>query len=368
MTHKPGLGTLIKRFINYYRLRIKFYGEKLIGHEFVPLRNYITIEFSGYCNLTCKFCAYGKKKIGHDIMTNDAFADYVDQATELGYRNFSVTSSSGEIFFDKEAVWKLDYLENHSLVDSYGFYTNFVLPDEPLIDKICSLKKLAKLAFSIYGHDLESFKRITGKTEKQYDKLVENLNRMADRPAPGRLREINVRTDRTFTWHPKDGIDDNSSELIKAMHRAATEGGLKWLGNFLIYDSWGGMITQEDIAEIDIELSDGSLLPKVGACIYLFDEPMIFADGSVNACACRGVERSLQIGDLKETSLKQILSSNNTGHRDLIERHQKNDYPETCKDCTIYQSVYRKPRGWAYTSIPAFFKKHQERAKKESLI
>ena len=363
MSYQASIRTKIKRIINYHRLRLKFFGERLIGHEFVPVRKRITIEPSGNCNLACKFCAYRKKDLGHVIMSNDTFADYIDQAARIGFRDFSLTSSSGEIFFDKEIRWKLDYLDNHPLVGTYSFYTNLVLPDKQMIDKIFTLKKLAWLGFSIYGHDAESFTRITGKSRKQYDKLVKNLNIIASRSGAGKnLMEIHIRTDASFKWHPNDGIDDTASDLMKAMHYAVENGGVKWLDNFLVYDNWGGMVTDEDVSDIELELSDGSFLPKVGACILLFDEPMIFADGMVNACACRGVDRSLVIGNLKETSLNQILSSENKIYRNIIDQHQKNEYPKTCKDCMVYRSIYRKPRGWPFMSLSSFFSKHEERA------
>jgi len=363
MAYQPSLGTRIQRVIEYHRLRLKFLGERVLGHEYVPLRRRITIEPSGHCNLACKFCGYAKKEQGRVVMPNEDFARYIDQATELGFIDFSLTSSSGEIFFDKGAAWKLDYLDNHPLTGTYQFYTNLILPNQAMIDKIFNLKKLEWMGFSIYGHDLESFSRITAKPEKQYNRLVTNLNRIADNSGSGKdLFEIHLRTDRSFNWHPDDGIDENSSDLVKAMYRAVTEGGVKWCGNWEIYDTWGGLVTPEDVVDLDVELTDGSHQPKVGACILLFDEPMIFADGAVNACACRGIDRSLQIGDLHTSSLKEILSSDNTVFRGIIDRHQKSDYPETCKDCMVYRSVYRKPRGWPFTTIAEFFKKHDERA------
>lgn len=366
MAYQPSLGTRLHRIIDFHRLRLKFFGERLLGHEFVPLRNRITIEPSGYCNLECKFCGYRKKEHGRVVMPNEEFADYIDQAAKLGFRDFSLTSSSGEIFFDKGATWKLDYLDNHPDVGNFQFYTNLVLPDDAIIEKIATYKKLSWLGLSIYGHDAESFTRITGKPEKQYNLLVENLNRLADLGGVGReLFEIHLRTDRSFSWDPNDGVDDQSSDLVKAMHRAVHEGGVKWVGNWVIYDTWGGLVTPEDVADLDIELSDGSHQPKVGACILLFDEPMIFADGCVNACACRGLDRSLQIGDLKKTSLSDILSSDNSIYQNIIKRHQKSDYPETCKDCMVYRSVYRKPRGWPFTTVAEFFKKHDQRSAKQ---
>ncbi len=363
MAYKASIGTLLKRMFEYNRLRLKFAGEKLVGHEFVPQRNRMTIEPSGHCNLACKFCAYRKKEIGHVVMPNEDFANYIDQATELGFRTFSLTSSSGEIFFDKNITWKFDYLDNHPLVETYEFYTNFILPDEAMIRRVLNLKKLNWLGFSIYGHDEESFIRISGKTKKQYDRLVQNLNFLADIGSEGRdFLEFHLRTDKTFTWSPADGIDENSSDLTKAMYRAVTEGGVKWLENFLVYDNWGGMVTEEDVADLDIELADGTLQPKYGACMLLFDEPMIFADGAVNACACRGIDRTLQIGDLTSTPLKHVLSARNDRYREIIDQHQRNEYPETCKDCMVYRSIYRKPRGWAFTSLSAFFERHKERA------
>lgn len=363
MAHQPSIRIRLRRFLDYHRLRLKFFGERMLGHEFVPLRNRITIEPSGHCNLACKFCGYRKKEQGRVVMSNEDFASYIDQAADMGFRDYSLTSSSGELFFDKQAAWKLEYLDAHPGVGGYQFYTNLVLPDQAMIEKILTLKKLDWLGFSIYGHDLESFERITGKPEKQYRKLVDNLNRIADMGDVGRdLYEIHLRTDRSFTWNPEQGLDDDAGDLVKAMYRAVTEAGVKWVGNWEIYDTWGGLVTPDDVSDLDVELSDGSHLPKVGACILLFDEPMIFADGAVNACACRGIDRSLQIGDLKRTALKDILSDANHAYTNIIRRHQKSDYPETCKDCMVYRSVYRKPRGWAYTSVAKFFKTLEERA------
>ncbi|NQV55961.1 MAG: radical SAM protein, partial [Rhodospirillales bacterium] len=136
MAYQPSLGDRIKRVFDYHRLRLKFLGAKFFGFEYVPQRNRISIEPSGYCNLACKFCAYRKKEFGHVIMPNEDFANYVDQATELGYREITLTSNSGEIFFDKNAAWKLDYLNSHPLVDNYYFHTNLVLPDAKMIEKL----------------------------------------------------------------------------------------------------------------------------------------------------------------------------------------------------------------------------------------
>ena len=122
-----------------------------------------------------------EKKLGRVVMSNENFASYIDQAAEMGFRDFSLTSSSGEIFFDKDASWKLNYLDNHPQVGAYQFYTNLVLPDEDMIERLFKLKKLDWLGFIIYGHDRESFTRITEKSDKQYDMLVANLNRIADR-------------------------------------------------------------------------------------------------------------------------------------------------------------------------------------------
>lgn len=354
--------TRLSRTFHYYRLHLKFRGERLLGHEFVPRHGVITIEPSGLCNLSCRFCGYPKKEHGQVVMSDEAFQSHVRQAVDVGYAHISLTSSSGELFMDKGIRSKLEFLDACPDIQSYRFFTNFVLPDRADIEWLTGLKKLPWVAISVYGHDRESFCAITRRPKTAYDRLVANFESLADLAPRGSIQfEIQIRTYRSFAWTPDDPEHADDSSLMRAMRRAVRGGGVRWVGNWDSYDSWGGMVTNQDIGVLDLELADGSDVPRYGACKFLFDDPIIFADGVVNACACRGLDRSLAIGDLKRQSLREILSPDNPVYRGILERHLRSDYPETCKDCMTYRSIYRRPRGWPYISVAEFFRRKEGR-------
>ena len=66
----------------------------------------------------------------------------------------------------------------------------------------------------------------------------------------------------------------------------------------------------------------------------------MLADGRVNACACRDVEATLIIGDLKKESMKDILAGPKL--REYLLMHERGEFPEICKVCTRYESIYPK--------------------------
>ena len=139
---------------------------RMRGREFIPNpRQHLYIETSSLCNLECVFCAYGKKDLAKEVMSNELFFDIVDQATEMGYDDFGLTPITGEIFIDKQIFEKIELLEKHPKVGSYHFYTNFTVLDPEAVRRLNSLKKLSVLSISVYGHEKESFLKITKRNE-----------------------------------------------------------------------------------------------------------------------------------------------------------------------------------------------------------
>src|SRR5215831_4848085 len=62
---------------------------RLMQREFIPRRaGLLNIETSSVCNLKCCFCAYPKKHSPKLTMSDAAFANYVGQALDMGYRRF----------------------------------------------------------------------------------------------------------------------------------------------------------------------------------------------------------------------------------------------------------------------------------------
>jgi MoaA/NifB/PqqE/SkfB family radical SAM enzyme len=303
------------------------------GREYVPRRiGVLNIETSSACNLKCCFCAYDKKQSPRVSMTDAMFADCVGQALAMGYREFELTPCTGDVFMDRHLFNKLEFLEGNAGVKGYEFFTNFTIPKPAQIERLIRLKKLSKLVVSIYGHDLASFIAITKSTEKVYRRLVTNLNRLH-----GLLEHrsfdllLAVRSSNDMPPRP-------AGDLMGAVDRFRASG--IRIQSAHVYNNWGGYITSDDVKGLDIDLGKDDDVYKKGACALLFATVQITADGIVNGCACRDVDRTLRIGDLKERPLREILSPRNPAYMELIDEQQRGEFRPVCRSCDFYKSIY----------------------------
>jgi radical SAM protein with 4Fe4S-binding SPASM domain len=121
--------------------------------------------------------------------------------------------------------------------------------------------------------------------------------------------------------------------------------GLVEIAGMSDYDSWAGKIAPQALEQVG--LAPRRMPYKRGACELLFTKPVVLADGRVNACACRDVEAELIVGNVNDEPLPSIWAGR--GIDELIERHERGDYPDVCKRCTYFVSVYnsRKSRTFA---------------------
>ncbi len=310
---------------------------RIAGKTFVPHpRRTIFIETSGRCNLACRFCAYDKVSPG-DFMSDDTFADYLDQASKLGFSKIWLTPMLGEVFSDPGITAKFARLEAHPDIEEFGFYSNFILARPEQIAELPELTKLHGLYISIYGYDEVSFELTTRKPASQFLKLLENLETLLGVCA---------------NWQPQNGIHFNVRTKVTGQSTLQSDGQLGDLLRRFVdevgakaaddneYDSWGGTITQQEVDALGIELTDGRHLYMHGTCTKIFGEVQIKADGQVHACACRDVDGSLIIGDLKENPLAALLSFDNDPYRTLIESQMKGKFNTNCRACSSYRSVY----------------------------
>jgi len=308
---------------------------RLLGRSFAPdPRAHLFIETTGYCNLECRFCAYGKKVRARTTMSQERFEDVVNQGVEMGFSTFYLTPVTGELFTDKGAMDKLAFLETTTGVRSFGFYTNLAAPSTHAVQRLFGLSKLTRLEISVYGEDEEGFVRVTRRGSAQFRRLVSNLNVLADGLATHPLSvSISLRVGRTFRK------DHWTGPLAEALGRLEAYPSVR-IGFETRYDTWGGLIEEADVAGLDLTLEDGRALYKFGACIMALGSAQVTAAGRVTACACRDAGGRLTLGHLDEAPLSQILSLDNPIYRDLIQDMQAGCFPEVCRSCGLYCSVY----------------------------
>ena len=336
----------LERILKNFSLRAEISLNRKLGREFIPLdKETICIETSSACNLKCRFCAYEKKQSPRVSMSNELFVDCVGQALDLGYREFHLTPCTGDLFMDRNVFDKFDYMDANDGVRAYHFFTNLTVLDEEKIARLMKLKKLSRMVVSVYGHDEASFVALTDTSSKLYRRLIANLETLLSyRDVWPFALSIGFRS--TF-----DAPDDESSELLKLLgaYRAKGVGVHSSHG---IYNNWGGYISQKDVGDLNLHISSADGIYKSGACVKLFDSFQVTASGVVNGCSSRDVDTTLKIGSVNEQPLREILSAANPEYRKVIERQQAGDFPEVCRNCDSYRSIYHQPSNFRRNKIP----------------
>lgn len=350
----PNVFIQTKKYINMAEMN---FNAALGRHFLFPPRLKITIETSGLCNLSCKFCAYSKKELAKVIMPMDLFQEVVNQATEMGFSIVNLTPLTGDAFMDKGIIEKMQYLDDHPKISGYELYTNFVVPTESTIKALFGLRKLNFIHISLYGHDEKSFCEITEAKEKEYHRLVRNLNYLYE------WYEHNTSFQLRMNWRTVPSFSGNSlprSELQDVVLKFEKAYGI-FCENIFLYTNWGGQITNEDVKEIGLRVNEGSNVYKKGLCNLIFLFGGVLADGQVDACVCRDVNGSLIVGNIKTEPLSHILSLNNPLYANIIQEQMASKYRPVCQSCDLYQSLY-KPIRWGNCSDRKYYNLNQVEA------
>jgi len=287
------------------------------------------IACSTACNLRCRFCAYPLSTIRKANMQFSTFAVVVDQATAFGFETFNLTPLVGEALVDPGFLDKLNYLEQHAGVHDFYFCTNLTLAERGFFDSVSRFRKLRCFSVSIYGHDEDSFSRLTGADRAVYQRLLDNLRHLATDPQLAARSEFRIRSGRAFR------LEHCQSELCTSLQE------LERLGSRIRipqeYQNWGGLIEATRLEGLDLTLKDNA--PRTEPCVFLYFKHTVLPDGMLNACSSGDGNASLTIGNLLEQTFEQIYSTSNTRYAKLLEAQRAGQFSPLCQVCTGYRSI-----------------------------
>ena len=295
-----------------------------------------SLESSSVCNFNCVFCAYQHttKKM-RQIMSLKDFKLSVNEIIKNGGKNIALTPLTGDIFSDRTGIKnKINFLEKHQDLTSYTFTTNASLLDEEKIDFLKKTKKLNNLKISIYGHDQDSFEKIT--QTKLYKKMFNNLLHIKKN-----IDDLNFRMEFGIRSYMDFNLSKSNTDLINLIRS------IQKMKNVFVnfhrhYTNWGGYVTEEDLKGLPIILKDDKKGYKSGPCARLFNY-MILSNCDVILCACRDAMREMVVGNLKENSLSEIISPKNPKYQKWIDDQENDKFLGPCKDCDMYRPVYALP-------------------------
>ena len=145
------------------------------------LEKEININVIDICTLKCKFCMNHLDRISKRFspaISTEHFINIVDYCINGGVTKFCLTPKRGELTLDSDYIAKLQYLEQHELVEEYFFTTNFTTDCSELLEFMKTSKKLG-IGISVYGHNKESFNKLTqDKTNRYWDKYITNIGKL----------------------------------------------------------------------------------------------------------------------------------------------------------------------------------------------
>jgi len=295
-----------------------------------------SIEISSVCNFNCVFCAYQHttEKM-RKIMSLEDFKLAVHEIIKNGGQKIALTPLTGDIFADRKGIIKkIEYLEKMDEIKSYSFTTNVSLIDNDKINFLKTTSKLKDVKLSIYGHDEDSFTKIT--QTNLYSKVYQNLLNIKKNITDFKFKlDIGVRSYMDFKF------ENSNSEIMMLIKSIAKNENVK-LNFHRHYTNWGGYVSKDDLNGLPIILKDDKKGYKSGPCARLFNY-MILSNSDVILCACRDAMREMVVGNLKKNSLKEIVSIKNPLYKKWIDDQEKDMFNGPCKDCDMYRPVYALP-------------------------
>ena len=314
----------------HFRLRRKAVRARLEALR--PLPRGLHIEGTNICNAECVFCAYPQMERRKKVMPLADFERVLDEYIAMGGQAVSLTPIVGDPFVDKFMFERLDLLQARPQIRQIGFYTNAILMQGEKAERLFDYEDKLHVHVSWGGFDAPTWNRIMGvkKFEAARDAVLAFVQRKAERGSPI-----------PFTLALRCPPEACSGPLWDEL-KGYEARGLIEIAALPDYDSWAGKIEDEALREVG--LTPRKMPYKRGACELLFTKPVVLADGRVNACACRDVEAELIVGDVNDQPLHEVWAGDRIN--DLIEAHERGDYPDVCKRCTYFVSVYnsRKAR------------------------
>ena len=244
------LSSKFRSNIKYLYWRVFIPINKFLNQKYIPSVPFFSDEVSNVCNLKCVFCGYQKYEGKFNIVSQIEFQNKIDQVAKITDWNISLTPLTGDVFTDKGLFEKLNYIENHPGIKSFGLTTNFTLCSHNDISKLLKLKKIRNLKISIYGHDSESFKAIT--KSNKYKKLLSNLEYLKNN-----INDLKFDLDLAYRSYMNFNFKNKEfqSEILDLTYEIEKKSNFVKKSRHVHYTNWGGTVTPLDIGNLDIILT-----------------------------------------------------------------------------------------------------------------
>lgn len=293
----------------------------------------LSVELTNICNANCIFCAYQYQARKKMVMEERVFLKALDDYCAIGGGELKLQVVVGDPLVDKDFVKRVREARNRPQIRSIETITNGILLHKHGVSEILA-SGLSGITISLAAFDGDLYEKVY--RNKNYPKVRDNvyalLRANSEMGNPVRMR-LGFRSNLTM----KETLDLPDYQQLKSFPHEVVFN--------TDYDTWTGEIRQQDLLE-GMHLRPLSKFDKE-PCFWLYDGPIIFADGRVGLCGCRDYNAAseLVVGHIMEESLISIWQSERV--RKLREKFRQRNLPDICRICTTYANLglYRCRRG-----------------------
>ena len=284
------------------------------------------IETTNVCNANCIFCAYQYQTRPHIFMTDEIYEKVLDEYCEIGGGDFMIEVVVGDPAVDPKFIDRIKQARGRKEIANIGTITNAIaLRSADIKDLVSS--GLSQLSISTAPFEESLYKSIY--RNKSYKKVIKNIgNLLEENEKAGRPIEIKLCFRSNLSMKETLGLPDYQHVRKRGHHTVEFN---------TDFDTWTGEIEQKDLLA-GMHIRPKSHLDKE-PCIWLYDGPIVFADGNVGLCGCRdfNADSELIVGNVLETPLLEIWHSKRV--KEIRESFYTQEYPDICKKCTTYANL-----------------------------
>ena len=292
-------------------------------------------------------CAYPSMERNKSRMSMEDFRHFVGKTKEYLVKKgrslkIDLTPIVGDPFADNYLFQRLEYLQQVGAT-RISFVTNAIGMSPAKVDRLLDFQLgypgRLKMSVSIGGFDRETYHKAFG--VDSFDRVTSNLTYLVS-------RKKEIQHGLPILINPRCHPDRMNGPFYETLLKYAKEGWVEFADVLTEYGNWGGKIDEQAVRNLGL-----SLAPKPtrfsGPCSKLFFHGVVITnDGTVNACACRDVEVTLPLGNLRDSSLEDILTG--TKRRALIDNMMEGRFPDFCSKCSEYKSIFNP--------TTSFYKQH----------
>jgi len=284
-----------------------------------PRPNFVIIENTNHCNISCIFCAHREMKREKGFIDRALFEDIVSQCVRIGVRNVLI-QGYGEPLLDKDYVGKVQFAKSQG-IENVHCVTNGILLSEEVSRGLIEVG-LDRINISIDASCSETYGRIhrtvsTGGPSDKFDVVLRNIESLA------RLRESCGSRKPSVQVRFKD-FELNKGELKAFVRRYAKQ--VDEINVYMNITNWPGSATANNLPD--------SLPILKFPCSNLWSSLFIGYDGTVGLC-CQDYECRFKLGDARRKPLMDIW--NGAALKSVRRLHLKGEFDKNpvCKDCVV---------------------------------